>query len=185
MALPDREFFRQIWEILGRRAFNRLRPRIPSRTLQNALRLEVFDYGFRLYIPHYWALYLHDGRGPVRPKDKTVLVWYENPLQDDPRLKGGYPVRANQIRRLNASQFKAGLRENRRRARLNRLDGGNRPPFMIIRNTAGPFRGFPFFTEALRGFSQEMREEIQLRLRERILQDLPSGSRTTRVRWGP
>lgn len=61
-------------------------------------------------IPHFWAVFVHDGRGrSIVPKNSSVLIWYRNKA-DDPRFTGSQtPKRASQIKRLTASQLKRGL----------------------------------------------------------------------------
>lgn len=77
---------------------------------------------WRLGVPHYWAVYIHQGYGPFltrweagkdplpgqtrRPK---WLVWFDNPA-DDPRLMTGYPVRETDIVRLTKEQWRAVVR---------------------------------------------------------------------------
>lgn len=81
-------------------------PRIPSRTLRNAL--TTYQTGNRGYmnVPHYWAIYYHEGHTrPIIPRTASMLVWYKNPAQD-PRLSGGYPVRRSQVRKLTSAEFK-------------------------------------------------------------------------------
>jgi hypothetical protein len=61
-------------------------------------------------IPHYWALYVHDGRRPFRKG--RYMVWFRNPNRD-PRLRGGKtPKRKNQLRYLSRAQWKDALQLN-------------------------------------------------------------------------
>lgn len=76
---------------------------IPSETLRNSIEIHLrIDAGLvttSLEWPHYWAVYYHDGRGPLRPVNGKYLVYFLDP-EDDPRFDQGYPVRASEIKRL-------------------------------------------------------------------------------------
>lgn len=148
----------RILKTIGRKAASRARPQIPSKTLRDALVFEivsVVDGVARLHIPHYWAIYVHDGRGRSRPKNANVLIWFQNP-KDDPRTNGGrnYPVRAGDIVRLTRAQYAAGLRENARR----REEGLE--PFMIVTKSSGPVSSTPFFTEGMAGMAGEIDDAV-------------------------
>ena len=74
-----------------------------SRTLSRALSCRLERPGPRtavafLSVPHYWAVYYHDGRGRAHP-DGQWLIWYPNP-NDDPRHNGVFPTKRSQIRSL-------------------------------------------------------------------------------------
>lgn len=131
---------------IGREELLRVRSAIPSRTLRRALRLIVEENQgrARLFIPHYWAVYLHDGRGPVQARGGGKLVFFDDP-DDDPRLRGGYPERASDIRRLSRREYERGLEINReRRARGQR-------PFMYVVDSVGPAAGRPWFDRLAQG----------------------------------
>lgn len=124
---------------------------IDSKTLRDALTvIDLEEPGeAAVEVPHYWAVYYHDGRGPVRPRRGKYLVWFQS-IEDDPRVDGGrnYPVRASQIRRLNLSrdQFQ------------EMLDDGR----LIMVTSAGPAVGKPFF-EKLRGVAAGLVSSIAQR----------------------
>lgn len=64
-----------------------------------------------MHIPHYWAVYVHDGRRPF--SKQSYMVWWRNPKKD-PRLRGGVtPKRANQLRRLTPDQWRDALDERK------------------------------------------------------------------------
>lgn len=150
-------FYQRLLTRFGQTAMRHLRGRIPSKTLQRALRLIVTFTALRrraiLRIPHYWAIYRHDGRRGFGPTSRaTFLVWFWDP-KDDPRTQGGtkHPVRASDIVRLTAEQFKAGLEENARR----KLRGGH--PYMIVTKWAPGAFGSYFFENwaGMKGFRQK------------------------------
>lgn len=160
MASPSVDaFVAEILGLLTQAAVDRVEPEIDSITLREALRVLIDVPGMegKLFIPHYWAVYFHDGRGGFGPRDATFLVFFERP-QDDPRLPGGkFPERASQLRRLTAAEFNAGLAENTRRHRLGL------PPFMfVIKNDdgspgrVGPASGHPFFVDGMLGFGDSV-----------------------------
>ena len=127
---------------LVRRALRLVRGKIPSATLRSMLQGVVANGRGILFLPHYWAVYVHDGRGRITPKRAKWLVWFPD-IKNDPRVAGGsdYPVRMSQIKRLTRAQWVAGLAENRRR-RAAGLE-----PFMVVSKASGPARGVPFFEQ--------------------------------------
>lgn len=155
------ELHREILTKLGEAAHRLARRSIRSATLRNALQFEhTGTETGRLYIPHYWAIYQHDGRGRVSPVTKRWLVYYRDPA-DDPRLRGGYPVDLRDVRRLTAEQFKAGLAENQQRFKAN--PAGGRQQFMVVRPAVGPTAAsasYPFFEDGMSTFPAEAREII-------------------------
>ncbi len=151
---------------------------IPSKTLREAMTVEfVSDDGIttegRLHIPHYWAVYLHDGRGPVTQVNSSVLIWFENP-KDDPRIKGGkkYPVAREDIQSMTSFRvaYEKGLRENNRRREQGL------PPFMIVVKRAGPAKGDPFFAEGMKGFASEITPLVHREFDSWLRQFVPSES---------
>lgn len=137
-AIPPEVFIERVLTALAAVARRRVLKRIPSETLRRTLGVAIVPPRAILFLQHYWALYVHDGRGSVRPRSATWLVWFTDP-KDDPRLAGGYPVRLSQVRRLTRAQFLDGLRRNREAA------ARGTKPFMVVRKVSGPARGVPFF----------------------------------------
>ena len=136
-GLPVYELlWRRITTRLGGIGATRLRNSVGrySDTLRSAVNFFVPPeqnrrHRVNIQIPHYWALYLNDGRGVVRPQDAKVLVWFQDPT-DDPRTGNGrrFPVRARNRKKLSKEAYYAGLRENVRRehaGRSRRLADGN------------------------------------------------------------
>lgn len=123
-------------EVAYRRALPNVRD--ASNTLANALSI-VVDSSTQghLYIPHYWAIYVNDGRGPVAPVVAKFLVWFRNPL-DDPRIKDGYPERASDIRRLTREEF-------RYWAAKNAEAGFGHEPMIVARSVKTPVAARHFF----------------------------------------
>lgn len=134
---------------------------IQSETLRRALVFERISFRWgRLVVPHYWAIYQHDGRGRVTPVRAKMLVYYADP-NDDPRLSGGYPVRLSDVRRLTGAEFEEGLEKNRELYAAN--PGGGRQQFMRVRKASGPTRpsrSYPFFEKGMVAFPAQAAEII-------------------------
>jgi len=142
--IDGQKILRQVLEALGQSELALVRGKIGSRTLRNALRLIVNESEERadLFIPHYWAVYYHDGRGRVSPVNARKLVFFDNP-RDDPRYPT--PERESQVKHLTKRQYERGLEINQERAAR-----GLRP-FMYVVDSVGPSRPRPFFRELERG----------------------------------
>lgn len=128
---------------LCREAQRIVRRDIGSRTLSRALRcrLDPSPAGVtvaRLAVPHYWAIYYHDGRGPIRPRRKKFLVYFRS-IEDDPRVSGtASPQRFSQTKVLRL-----------RPATFRRLVASGK---LIVRTGVGPAAPNPFF-QGLSDFS--------------------------------
>ena len=147
--MANEVFKKKLLTVLLRAADRKVRPKIPSKQLRQGLTKTV-ESGSKGYleIPHYWALYVHEGRNaPVHAQNSTFLIWYRDPRQD-PRLVGGKtPKRASQLRRLTSSQFKDALQRNR-----DAREAGLEPPVVIVRAVRKSTEGVPFFSnESRRG----------------------------------
>ncbi len=150
-------------------------PQIPSEQLRAGLIAEEMTSSTgRLHVPHYWAQWVHDGRGPAPGStgSTSILVWFRNP-KDDPRYPGGiYPVRKSQIRHLSRGEFKKWSRINQRIINRYRNSTGKSAltasdyramdlPMIIAKNSPGD-RGFvtgvPFFDNGPGGGMHGFRE---------------------------
>lgn len=117
MAPNTFQFKKDLAERLTLGAYRKVRPRVAraSRTLANAMERRVEaesrsrgDVVGVLYIPHYWAVYVHDGRRPF--SKSSYMVWWKNP-KEDPRLSGGVaPKRARNLKRLTRNQWLEAVR---------------------------------------------------------------------------
>lgn len=157
MGPQDRQWLFGLTRRLLTRARTAVRPLIPSETLREALEvhLDPFEPQGYLEIPHYWAIYVHDGRGPFGPRRAKVLVWFTNP-EDDPRLRPP-PVRYAQWRPLTKAEFQHGLQRNAE----HRLLG--LPPYMIVRRyQPRPQPPTYFFSLGLKPFEQQIVPPIVL-----------------------
>lgn len=126
---------------LARHMANQIRERvrtlIESRTLKRSLEVRVVvngvdEVGAEVFLPQYWAVYYHDGRKAMRPRNGKFLVYFQD-IEDDPRVFGGrqYPVRSAQIRRLRLDP-----------AEFRRLVESGK---LIVRESVGPAQPHPFF----------------------------------------
>lgn len=152
-------------------------PVIPSQQLQAALfAQELTDSRGIIRVPHYWAVFAHDGRGPSPGAAGTgkILVWFRDP-KDDPRYPGGkYPVHRSDIKHLTRGQFRKWSRINQKIINAYRRSTGKRIltasdyramnlPMIIAQNSPGNrgrVPGVPFFSNApgggMAGFRKEM-----------------------------
>lgn len=157
-AVRDNTFTRLLANKLAVAGLRRARPGIfqASKTLARAARAVVVnDNEAWIYIPHYWALMVHDGRLPFS-KDR-IMVWFRDP-RDDPRLVNGQtPERVSQLRSLSKQEFAYWSARNRL-ADPTGLNPEKRPMVVtkVIRKGT-PAR--PFFSnkEGMAGFSREAR----------------------------
>lgn len=126
-----------------------------------------------LYIPHYWALYVHDGRGPFGPRRAKVkyLCWFRDPKLD-PRLDNGRsPQRYKDVKRLNREQFYFWLAKNREAQRA-----GMPVPMIVTRFY--PFPTYPkrFFDNDVGGgmvaFPQKAKRLIEGEFNKHVLDEL-------------
>lgn len=113
----------------------------------------------RVRSPFFWSSILDQGRGPIS-KSSGFLVYFRNPLQDDPRLQGGYHRTLTQARaarlRISAEEFSR-LRE----------DGS-----LIARRSVGPVQPSNFVARSKRRFRSEGKERFKSTARSAILNEL-------------
>lgn len=151
---------RTILQDLGEQELALVRKSIGSRTLRAAVRLIIDESEQRasLFIPHYWAIWYHDGRGSISPVNARKLVFFDN-HHDDPRLRGGKrPERESQVKRLTKEQYENGLRINRERHRR-----GQRPFMYVVDSVGDSFASKqPFFDRHAEG-AKERADPIVLR----------------------
>jgi len=155
-----------------------------SQTLAASLSILTQQVGLRvsmagIYIPHFWAVFVHDGRGPITPKEAKVLVWFRD-REEDPRLQGGItPERAYRIPRLKMTP------EEFKRARATGQ--------IIVAKRSGPVAGNPFFSNSpgggMHGFGRQVRPLIRADFEELIRSALEEAGvrkvvRPVRVRFG-
>jgi len=162
-VIDPKRLTRKVLEEIGERELRLVRKSIGSKTLRAAIRLIINESEQRadLFIPHYWAVWYHDGRGSVSPVNARKLVFFDDP-NDDPRLRNGRPVKETDVRRLTEEQYREGLRRNRERA------GRGGRAFMYVVDAVGPSRPRPFFDRLAQGASQRA-DDVGLRTFERGL----------------
>lgn len=180
MALLPDDAIEELLRLHGADELELVRSRIGSSTLRDAARLIVDAQAGQahIFIPHYWAVYYHDGRAGFAADAGHFLVFFADP-DDDPRLEGGYPVRESDIRRLTRDEFFDGLARNEERA-----DAGE-PPFMFVLRSVGPAAANPFFDDLSDGAALRI-EQLALAaldafVQENVDEEGPE-KRTARVR---
>jgi hypothetical protein len=171
--IDSKRIIRRVLEELGQQELARVKGIIGSKTLRAAITLIIDESEQRadLFIPHYWAIWYHDGRGSVSPVSARKLVFFDDP-NDDPRIQGGRPVHESDVRRLTAEQYRDGLRRNQER------HAAGRRPFMYVVDSVGPSAPRPFFSKLEQGAAKRA-EPIVLREFEReLLRDLDNDKLT-------
>lgn len=167
MAFNSRDVIREVLRAIGQRELAEARRRVPSDTLRAAMQLiiEESEFRARVFVPHYWAVYLHDGHNEINPVSARKLVFFDD-WMDDPRRNGVRPERFSQERRLTKAEYEHGLQMNAERAAR-----GQRP-FMYVVNSTRAVKGKPWFDRmaqgasgrvgpaALRAFDREMQKLI-------------------------
>ncbi len=162
MAITLREIKEDISRVLSNAANARVRRFTPSQTLRDALRVVRDGQRWFVGVPHYWAVYYHDGRATSRStRPNGFLVWYKNP-KDDPRHRGNFPVRASQLRSLR----QAGISLERLRADI---ESGRAVIARSSPRNGGAVAGRPFFVRGLRGFFAAGGSELAQREFTRLL----------------
>lgn len=157
MASRTDVFARRLSIVLADAAIARVRSKIPSRTLQKALHRRQWTRGrsafASAYIPHYWAIMVHEGRKAFAAPNGQ-LIWFRNP-HDDPRLRAGVtPVRVKHLRRMTHSDFVFWSEKNR-----EAIAAGNPPPMIIAERIINPTPARRFFdngnAQGMLGFRTE------------------------------
>jgi len=113
----------------------------------------------RLHIPHYWAIYVHEGRGAKTPQNTIYFVWFV-PASIDPRFQGRQtPEKKADVRRLFGKEFAYWMSINRQVEK--QVYGRRRKPDqpqvgpMRIAKKVGPTTARPFFE------NQSFRQAVQ------------------------
>ena len=163
MATAD-VFLDRTARLLCQVARRQTRQVLQSRTLRRALACRLEKTGprvrtARLSVPHYWAVYYHDGRRPIRPRRGKFLVYFRN-VEDDPRLGGATasPERHAQTKRLSLSPktFRR-LQESGKLLVRTRVDSTTpRPFFRPLRQFQS--RAAPIVSKR---FSRHVRSELR------------------------
>lgn len=169
---------REVAELARMRARDYLLIHRGSQTLARDMDIEILGPEFaRVFVPYFWAIYHHDGRGPIEAKPGKFLVFFPD-KRADPRTAGGrrYPRTEADILHLTKQQFYDGISRNRRR-----LEVGNPQPFMIATRSVGPATGVPFFREGLRNFGEVAGPLIALRFKEFLSTRIQTLSRRSGV----
>lgn len=126
---------------LARQGVSYARPNIPSKSLRAAIQavVEANPGEATVFIPHYWAVFVNDGRKAISMPPGAFLVWFRDPT-NDPRRPGGHtPERAADFRRLTPAEFKYWMAQNRLADQI----GSPRP--MIVTKAVSAVRPAGFF----------------------------------------
>lgn len=179
------QFQRRTLQALAKEARRRARPLIPSRTLRRSMQIFI-DRNTTVYlqIPYFWALYVHDGRGPYSVHSRArkgrrqprYLVWFKNP-RDDPRTQGAskYPKREKEIRQLTLAQWEYGLERNKERSPGN-------PYMIVVRSVNKTTPANPFFEKGLAGFDAHAAPIVKAEFEKFLLSQLIGDEDTVSLR---
>ncbi len=146
---------------LAEEALVRVKAATESRTLREALRVQRSAGSIFIGVPHYWAVYYHDGRTPAHAPPGKFLIWFPNP-QDDPRHGGQFPVRASEIQRLNLPAEE--LR--------NLIETGVAVVARVSPRSLQNVKGKKFFDRGLRNFFAKGNEKAPLEFSRYMKEDL-------------
>lgn len=193
MTLDNLRFQRRLARRLGEAGIRIVRPkvRVVSGTLARSLYLRVGrsekrfrpnDIEARLSIPHYWAVYAHDGRRPF--VKARYMVFWRDPRNDPRRAPSGRtPPRRASLRTLSAAEFRRAwaVRENWIAAGGDPYDSPviitrqirkATPPTRFFENEAGGMAGFSEVASriAQKDFSEYVKARLgdSLRVKERL-----------------
>jgi len=164
--IPLRDPKERLLAEIGRIAARLARQKIQSETLRSSLSVELRPNSDEVVVgvPHYWAVYYHDGRGPIRAKPGRWLVYFKDPALD-PRIKRGYPVRASDIVRLTRDQFYDALARDE----------------LIVTKSVGPAGPHPFFSKGMSSLQDKLGGAASRFMRD-ILADVPGVGQKIRDR---
>ena len=154
--------------------FYRAYPHIPSKTLQEAMTIHepVKGHGF-LEIPHYWAQFVHDGRGGMIGSDVSksgVLIWFRD-IADDPRIAPGQtPERVDQLRHLTQAEMTYWIAKS-----YQARKAGLPEPMVVRRVVRGGVGGAFFFDNdrVLAGIMEDFDRIAEEQLRAYLRQKMP------------
>lgn len=150
-------------QLLLRRADVIIRPQIPSTRLRQAMFQKIETANPRiakgsLFIPHYWAIMVHDGHRAFKAKSARFLVYFADE-NDDPRKPN--PQRLADQRRLTKGEFDTAMDRNRALEATN--PGGGPMQHMIVVKTprgapaaVGPTAARPFFSQGGKAFERQV-----------------------------
>lgn len=178
--MPDEAFQRRLLRALGRAGVSKVRPEIrsskgkPIRALQRSLRaVLVDDENLSLFIPYFWAVFVHDGRSrvPLGPRRSVFFVWFKDPRRD-PRLNRGVtPQTAQEVRRLTPDQWEEVVALDAE-ARLS----GQESPVVITRRINKATPASPFFSNeaggGMFGFESQAHQIAELEFSDFALRTL-------------
>ena len=162
----------KIMRLISRAALSHARAAIPSKTLRRAARIVDKSKGqtgpvrnSAIFIPHYWAVMVHDGHKAIGFSDRRMMIWFRNPSQD-PRFPGkNQPVRYRERLTLTKSEFKYWQQRN---AKIK--DPRKRP--MIVSYKKKAVAASPFFLNEPGGGMAGLRAEVDPLIREMVRKEL-------------
>ena len=130
----------------------------------------------KLRSPFFWAAILDKGREAVR--GRPFLIWFQNPLRDDPRLRGLWHRRKQSIPKLSNADFAKWAKRNREHL----ARGGDRyDQPMIVAREVGPTAATNISKRGNREILRETDKIIEEEL-QRFLDEIIPETKIDRVR---
>lgn len=177
----DLALLERIGRELGKAAVKRARPQVrkSSRTLARAMSVvRPTQKTTWVYIPHYWAIMVHEGRQPF--SKPNAMVWFRDPRKD-PRLPtGSTPQRVSQLKHLTRRQYLYWLDQNRK-ADPTGLNPQARP-MIVTKKVTRPTPPNKFFDnrEGMRGFREDANKVVKTLFLEHLEATVPGVGRVLR-----
>jgi hypothetical protein len=185
----DIELFKiDLLQSLLRRADIVIRPQIPSTRLRQAMFQRIDTASRRiargsLFIPHYWAIMVHDGHRAFKAKQARFLVYFADE-NDDPRKPN--PERLADQRRLTKDEFQAGLERNRALESTNPT-GGPMQHMIIVKTprgapaAVGPTAPSPFFSQGGKAFERQVDDLVFSQFEAFVIANLVKETKTITI----
>ncbi len=121
----------------------------------------------QVHIPHYWAVFVHDGHDGIQPVRRRFLVYYLDPRRD-PRRSGGRSTTPEGERSLTKAEFRTLAKQI-----YDAKKAGRKPPARIVEDS-GPALGSPFFdnTRGMAAFESLAKSYIDTRITNYMKREL-------------
>lgn len=173
MGIKPSETVQRMLEVMTKEVFEQARSNLASlstdsrraQALREDLRVQIVSATERrgvafVLTDFYWAVYYHDGRGPIKARPGKFLVFFRDP-DDDPRIDGSardYPKRVADARKLSLTK-----------GQFNRLLRSGR---LLATKRVGPAEAHPFFEVGFAALQSRYGPKISRLFSECVLETL-------------
>lgn len=117
-------------------------------------------YKTEIRSPFFWSTIIDKGRGTVVPKRGKRLVWFRDPLREDPRIAGGYHKTFSQADNTKLNIGKEAFKSLRASGRI------------IVAKKSGPVPPSNFVQRAARHSKEHAETAMRNQLRDKIVSEL-------------